>query len=135
MSGDLREELFKSLAEEVTKISTENPKVSKLFKISQPKNGPTIKLNGIVLFKVLKISNPWSYRGVAIHKHILPHALEKINGKLMKDGKWAGCALTTHNYDDLKKILLEIIRKSVFSKIKLKTAKTRVVPKKKNINL
>jgi len=130
----IRERMLKELLEKIDIIVTSNPETAKIFKTTYPKNGPAIKLNGIVLYKILRISNPWNKKGIAIHKRILPHVLERINGRLEKNRKWAGCPLEKENYDDIKNILLDLIKKTIASKLKLGTAKMQMqeaLPKKK----
>ena len=108
-----------------------------LIKFSAPLNGETVKLNGIVLYKIIKIPNPWGNRGIAIYKRLTDTALEEVGGKRSNDKKkWVGCALTKKNYAPLMEILIDTCNKATFVRgAKMKISHERIVtPKKKKIS-
>jgi len=110
---------------------------SPIILFSRPKNGETIKLNGVVLYKILRVPNPWKKRGVAVYKRLTDSALDVIGGRRSKGrNKWIGCALTEANYSILMEILLETCEKATISRgIKMKDKHTGIIQKPKKINL
>jgi hypothetical protein len=105
---DLRKSLLKELS-----FYIKNKKIhEKAIRIGRPDNGETIKLNGLVLYKILRTPNPWRKRGIVVYKKITDSAIERIGGKRSNDKKeWVGCALTEENYEIILRILKSIIDK------------------------
>jgi len=129
---DLRLQFYNELKEKLEKGGSKA-----LIKFSYPLNGETIKLNGIVLYKIVKTSNPWGNKGVVVYKRLTETALKAIEGKRSGDKKgWVGCPLTARNYKALMRILLEVCSKATFVRgSKMKVKQERIIkPKKKRIN-
>lgn len=115
---DIREKFYQDLISSIEKREITGP----ILKIASPDNGKTIKINGIVLFKIIRCHNKWKEKGIAIYKHLTDSALKEINAERSKDKKkWVGCSLTEDNYNKLMKILLSIV-----DKIKATKPKTRI---------
>ena len=133
LNEDLRVTFYNELKEKIEKGGKKA-----LLRFSSPLNGETIKLNGIVLYKILRISNPWGSKGIAIYKRLTDTALELI-GRCKRSNdkkKWVGCPLTETNYKDLMIILLETCNKATMVRgTKMKIMQERIVtPKKRKIN-
>jgi len=128
--GDLRVKFYTELKEKLEKSGSKA-----ILKYSSPTNGETIKLNGIVLYKVTRSSNPWGYRGIVIYKRLTDSALKLVGGVRSKDKKrWVGCALTEINYSALMEMLLETAVKAKIVRTKsMKEAKKIIEAKKKII--
>lgn len=119
---DIREKFYQDLISSIEKREITGP----ILKIASPDNGKTIKINGIVLFKIIRCHNKWKEKGIVIYKHLTDSALREVNAERSNDKKkWVGCSLNKENYDKLMKILLSII-----DKIKVTKPKTRI--KKEN---
>jgi hypothetical protein len=115
---DLRINFFNQLLEEIEKRKIDGP----ILNIGYPNNGETIKLNGIVLFKILRLTSKWNTKGIAIYKNITDSAIKKLNAERSNDKKrWVGCYLAEENYDTIMRILL-----SVVDKIEMISPKTRI---------
>ena len=130
MKEDLRLTFFNELKEKISKGGG-----NVLIKFSYPSNGETIKLNGIVLYKIIKTSNPWGDKGIAIYKRLTDTALAAVEGKRSKDKKkWVGCPLTDRNYKSLMEILLDTAKKATIVRGKQMGIKQnkKVTPKKKS---
>jgi hypothetical protein len=101
---DLREKFFEELLSSLNKAG-----IKAIIKISTPTNGRTIKLNGVALYKVLNVPNPFKNRGVAIYRKLTDKAIAQLGGKRV-NGKndWVGAPLTELNYKDMKDILFSV---------------------------
>ncbi len=120
-ASDIRETFYSELKEKIT-----NEKIQ-IVKFSEPSNGKTIKINGIVLYKISQ-SNPYKKKGVVIWKHITDSALSRLNGMRSQDKKnWVACPLTSGNYDLLMEILFDIC-----CKINIKTQGGKLKKKVRN---
>jgi len=107
MSHGLRKSLFDDIYSKFTLEENKN-----LLSAVFPDNGETIKVNGIVLYKILRISNPWGKNGIAVHKKLTDTAIMAIGGKRSQDKKgWIGCALTNANYNLILDILVDVAKK------------------------
>lgn len=130
---DLRLKFYNELKE---KLEKDGKRV--LIKFSSPLNGETVKLNGIVLYKIIKTFNPWGDSGIAIYKRLTDTALIVVEGKRSKDKKkWVGCSLTDRNYKALMTILVETCNKATLVRgttMKGKHLERIVSAKKKKIN-
>ena len=134
MKNDLRLDFYNELKEKLEKGGKNT-----LIKFVSPINGETIKLNGVVLYKIVKVSNPWGNRGVVIYKRLTDSALEILGAKRSNDKKkWVGCALTKENYKTLMTVLLEICSKATIARgtvMRTKKQEKIVIPKKKKTTL
>ncbi len=131
MSEDIRSKFFTELQK---KVEEGNYKATVSF--SFPSNGETIKLSGVVLYKIIRISNRWGGGGVVIHKAITENGLKAVaGGKATGKNQWAGCKLTETNYKVLMEILLDIISKSNIKRGNKMKEASKVIskPKKKMI--
>jgi len=105
--NDLRERFYDELKYNLKKGGEKG-----IITYGVPKNGETIKINGVVLYKILRISNSWGKRGIAVHKKLTDTAIKAIEGKRSEDKKgWIGCALTDENYGKLMFILSDLAAK------------------------
>lgn len=117
----LREKFYNELKSKLQKGDERG-----LITYAKPSNGETIKINGIVLYKILRIPNHWGKNGIAVHKKLTDIAIKAIEGKRSKDKKsWIGCALTEENYNRLMFILSDLGRK-IFDAKKSKTMGKRI---------
>ena len=128
---DIRLNFYNELKEKLEKGGK-----SVLIKFSYPTNGETIKLNGIVLYKIIKTSNPWGSQGVVIYKRLTDTALKAVEGKRSKNKGWVGCPLTDRNYTALMDILSNACEKATTLRgASMKVKQEMIVkPKKKRIN-
>jgi hypothetical protein len=101
---DLRKKLFDELCSFL-----EKNKIRAIAKIHHPENGETIKIKGIVLFKVLRTENPFGEEGIVVHRKMKDKVLSTINGKRAA-GKnaWTCAKLTKKSYDLTFKVLSEM---------------------------
>lgn len=133
----LRERLYEELKEEIMKRGYKKD----LIKFSEPQNGETIKLKGLVLYKIIRSSNPWGIDGIVIYKRITDSALKAIKAvRANEKKKWVGCALFEENYKLIKSLLLQICEKAsstnksaTVMKFENKPAEIKRVPKTKKI--
>lgn len=103
MEEEIRLRLYKELKEELER------KYRAITKVVEPKNGETIKLQGKVLYKIIRLPNKWGNRGVVVHNFFDDSLLASLGGERAKGKKnWAGLPLTNPNYDSVKKTLLDI---------------------------
>ena len=131
MGTDIRIEFFEEFKK---KMDKEGYKATVSF--SQPTNGETIKLNGVVLYKVIRISNRWGKKGVVVHKNLTETGIKAIGGaRATGKNQWVGCPLTDMNYKILMEVLVDVVRKSNISRgIKMEeVSKIISKPKKKMI--
>ena len=130
LEEDLRETLFNEL---VTELKEKG--IRAIIRIGYPENGATIKLKGIVLYKILKVENPFKNKGIVVYRHMANSDLEKIKGR-RASGKnnWTCAPLYPENYHAIKNILVKIAtsfntaRNSQFNK---KRKEIKVQPKTK----
>jgi len=123
MVEDIRKKFYDEL-----KTKLEAAGIKAIIKCGGPVNGEVIKLNGIALFKVLKIANPFKHRGVAIYRKLSDSAIQALRGKRAK-GKndWVGAPLTEENYDEMMKILFHIaVQSNRIRNAKMRTASERM---------
>ena len=101
---DLREQFFDELLEKIYSSG-----IKAIIKISTPLNGRTIKLNGVALYKVLNVPNPFKNIGVAVHRRLSDKSIAILGGKRV-NGKndWVGAPLTETNYDTMMEMLYVI---------------------------
>ena len=119
MAMDLREQFFNELVDKLNKEEV------KRLKISNPANGKTLKLNGIVLCKISK-NNPYKDAGLVIWKHLTQAALDLVGGMRAKGKKdWAAAPLTIENYSNLNKLLVDVAIKSKSFKTTMRPKRTR----------
>jgi len=125
---DLRAKFFDELLHNLRTAG-----IKAIIKVVNPANGPTIKLNGICLYKSLQITNPFKDRGVAIYRNITDDAIKAIGGKRSR-GKndWVGAPLTKENYAKLMEILMKVAgRKNMVRDTKMKKADVRIKKEEK----
>jgi hypothetical protein len=116
---DLREKFFDELMDKL------NRERVKRLKLSTPTNGRTIKLNGIVLCKISK-NSPYKEKGLVIWKHLTQEALNLVGGMRAKGKKdWAAAPLTSENYSELMKLLMDVAIKSKSFKSTMRPKRTR----------
>ena len=106
--ADLREKFFDEL---LAKLS--GAEIKAIIKISTPLNGRAIKLNGVALYKILTVPNPFKDRGVAVYRKLTDKGIAILGGKRVA-GKndWVGAPLTSSNYDEMMEILFNIANRA-----------------------
>jgi len=112
----IREKFFKELLKNIRKAGMKE----EFIKEGYPKNGETLKIKGKVLYKIIRLPNPFGSQGIVVHKDITQQAIDEINGSRSKNSKdWVGCRLTEKNYETVMKMLLSIVEKiNLLNKIK-----------------
>ena len=100
---DIRDKLFKELQAKLKSAG-----IKAIIRENYPANGPTIKLNGVDLYKVLEVPNPFKTRGAAIYRRLNDDVIKKLGGKRSRSKNgWVCAPVTESNYALLLKVLLK----------------------------
>ena len=104
---DIRHQFFVELEKKLDENG-----IKAIVKKANSASGPTIKANGIALFKILYTPNPFGKSGVAIYKRLEDDFVELVGGK-RAGGKnqWVSAPLNEKNYAIMMNGLFSTINK------------------------